>query len=220
MKVSVIQFPGSNCDVDAYNAIKYVLSLSSEILWHKDKSLKNSDAVIIPGGFSFGDYLRCGAIARFSPIMSVVKEFSVKGGLILGICNGFQILCEAGLLPGCLIRNKNMQFHCAMENLQVEDSTKFFNKKNFGETLMVPIAHGEGNFRINEVELEKLEKNKQVLFRYKNNPNGAEADIAGIRNERGNIFGMMPHPERVFEDIHGGQDGIKILQAFIKSKQN
>ncbi len=226
MKVAVVQFPGSNCDRDAYNAFADVLDVPCKLLWHKEKCLGDVDAVVLPGGFSFGDYLRCGAIARFSPVMTAVREFADRGGLVLGICNGFQILCEAGLLPGALIRNNCLEFRCQDQHLLVEDSTPFFNPKALGQNIRVPIAHGEGNYRIDAEGLKKLEANKQVLLRYadangratdEGNPNGALNNIAGIRNAAGNVFGMMPHPERAVERYHTSLDGIGILKAFLQS---
>lgn len=220
MKVSVLQFPGSNCDHDAFHAITQSLGLASELLWHKETSLKDSDAIILPGGFSYGDYLRCGAIARFSPIMQAVKDFASRDGKILGICNGFQILCESGLLPGCLIRNEKLNFRCHHQKLEVQDSTDSFNKKTLSDSVTIPIAHGEGNYRASEEDIQSLEKNNQILFRYSEDsesPNGSINRIAGIRNKSGNVFGMMPHPERAVDSIHQTQDGIKILQAFINT---
>ncbi len=218
MKVAVIRFPGSNCDRDAYYAFAGALRVQTRIFWHKQTNLDGADAVILPGGFSFGDYLRCGAISRFSPIMKAVAEFAENGGLVLGICNGFQILCEAGLLPGALVRNDCLQFRCQNQTLLVEDSTEHFNRKALREKIRLPIAHGEGNYRIDSEGLEKLKTNKQVLFRYEGNPNGSIEDIAGIRNEKGNVFGMMPHPERAVEEIHPSLDGTGVLAAFLKSK--
>lgn len=218
MKVAIIRFPGSNCDRDAYYAFAGALRVQTRIFWHKQTSLDGADAVILPGGFSFGDYLRCGAIARFSPIMKAVVEFANNGGVVLGICNGFQILCEAGLLPGALVRNDCLQFRCLNQPLLVEDSTEHFNRKALKERIVLPIAHGEGNYRIDPEGLEKLKANKQILFRYDGNPNGSLEGIAGIRNERGNVFGMMPHPERAVEEIHPSLDGVNVLAAFLKSK--
>lgn len=221
MKVSVIQFPGSNCDGDALHAFQGFLGDSAKMLWHKAESLGDTDGVVIPGGFSYGDYLRCGAIARFSPIMRAVKEFADNGGLVLGICNGFQILCEAGLLPGALIRNTCLEFRCLTVDLVVEDSTEYFRRDVIGERIRLPIAHGEGNYRIDPEGLSELEANEQILFRYGppgGNPNGALNDIAGIRNQAGNVFGMMPHPERAIEPFHPSQDGRGVLTAFIQSK--
>ena len=224
MRIAIIQFPGSNCDWDAWHACSDVLGISSARVWHKDTLPAETEAVIVPGGFSFGDYLRCGAIARFSPIMADVQRFAGNGGPILGICNGFQILCESGLLPGALIRNNCLEFRCVNQCLSVEDSTESFCKAKLGERIYLPIAHGEGNYRLDENSLNALESNGQVLLRYSGdleegpghgNPNGSVNDIAGIRNEAGNVFGMMPHPERVVEPYHPGLDGIPVLRAFL-----
>ena len=224
MRVAIIQFPGSNCDWDAWHAINDVIGLPAERVWHKSALPVETEAVIVPGGFSFGDYLRCGAIARFSPIMEDLKTFSEKGGPIFGICNGFQILCEAGLLPGALIRNNCIEFRCVNQCLAPEDSTENFNKANLGEQIYLPIAHGEGNYRLDADDLSELEANGQVLLRYvgdpadgpgHGNPNGSVNDIAGVRNAAGNVFGMMPHPERVVEPFHPGLDGIGVLRAFL-----
>ena len=224
MRVAILQFPGSNCDWDAWHAVHEVIGLSAERVWHKGDLPPEVEAVIVPGGFSFGDYLRCGAIARFSPIMEDLKRFADNGGPVLGICNGFQILCEAGLLPGALIRNSCLEFRCVTQCLAPEDSTELFSKTNFGERIYLPIAHGEGNYRLEENALADLEANGQVLLRYAGdsadghghgNPNGSVNDIAGVRNETGNVFGMMPHPERVVENYHPGLDGIAVLKAFL-----
>ena len=226
MRVAIIQFPGSNCDWDAWHAINDVIGLPAERVWHKSALPAETEAVIVPGGFSFGDYLRCGAIARFSPIMEDLKTFSEKGGPVFGICNGFQILCEAGLLPGALIRNNCIEFRCVNQCLAPEDSTENFNKANLGEQIYLPIAHGEGNYRLDADDLSELEANGQVLLRYAGdpadgpghgNPNGSVNDIAGVRNAAGNVFGMMPHPERVVEPFHPGLDGIDVLRAFLSS---
>jgi phosphoribosylformylglycinamidine synthase len=224
MRVAIIQFPGSNCDWDAWHAVNDVIGLSAERVWHKSKLPSEAEAVIVPGGFSFGDYLRCGAIARFSPIMTDLHRFADNGGPVLGICNGFQILCEAGLLPGALIRNNCLEFRCVTQCLESENSTPFFNKSNLGERIFLPIAHGEGNYRLEENALRQLEENGQVLLRYAGdsgdglgygNPNGSVNDIAGVRNLAGNVFGMMPHPERVVEPYHPGLDGIAVLKSFL-----
>ena len=216
MKVAILQFPGSNCDWDAEHAVKDVLGIPAIRIWHKSPLPTETEAVIVPGGFSFGDYLRCGAIARFSPIMNDLKSFAEKGGQILGICNGFQILCEAGLLPGALIRNDCLEFRCINQKVKVEDSNERFNPTTIGNELIVPIAHGEGNFRLEEDALANLESNKQVLLRYDGNPNGSINDIAGIRNEAGNVYGMMPHPERAVENFHSSQDGLPVLKVFLE----
>ena len=216
MRVAVLQFPGSNCDWDSEHAIKDVLGIPAERVWHKDRLPAGTEAVIVPGGFSFGDYLRCGAIARFSPIMNDLKEFALKGGHILGICNGFQILCESGLLPGALIRNDCLDFRCLNQPLLVENSNDRFNQDALGKTITLPIAHGEGNYRADESILSSLEENDQVLLRYSGNPNGSMNDIAGIRNLEGNVYGMMPHPERAVGSHHPCLDGLPVLEAFLK----
>ena len=216
MRVAVLQFPGSNCDWDSEHAIKDVLGIPAERVWHKDRLPAGTEAVIVPGGFSFGDYLRCGAIARFSPIMNDLKEFGQKGGHILGICNGFQILCESGLLPGALIRNDCLDFRCLNQSLSVENSNDRFNQDALGKTITLPIAHGEGNYRAGESILSSLEDNDQVLLRYSGNPNGSMNDIAGIRNLEGNVYGMMPHPERAVGSHHPCLDGLPVLEAFLK----
>ncbi|MEL0004915.1 MAG: phosphoribosylformylglycinamidine synthase subunit PurQ [Opitutales bacterium] len=216
MKVAIIQFPGSNCDWDAEHSVRDVIGLSAGRVWHKDPLPEGVEAVIVPGGFSFGDYLRCGAIARFSPIMEDVKRFADQGGQVLGICNGFQILCESGLLPGALVRNDCMEFRCVNQALKVENSNDRFNQDILGAELTLPIAHGEGNYRADEAVLAQLEANNQVLLRYQPNPNGSLNDIAGIRNQTGNVYGMMPHPERAVEPHHPCLDGLPVLRAFLQ----
>ena len=216
MKVAIIQFPGSNCDWDAEHSVRDVIGLSAGRVWHKDPLPEGVEAVIVPGGFSFGDYLRCGAIARFSPIMEDVKRFADQGGQVLGICNGFQILCESGLLPGALVRNDCMEFRCINQALKVENSNDRFNQDILGAELTLPIAHGEGNYRADEAVLSQLEANNQVLLRYQPNPNGSLNDIAGIRNQTGNVYGMMPHPERAVEPHHPCLDGLPVLRAFLQ----
>lgn len=216
MRVAILQFPGSNCDWDSEHAVRDVLGISAHRVWHKDKLPSETEAVIVPGGFSFGDYLRCGAIARFSPIMQDLKEFAEKGGQVLGICNGFQILCESGLLPGALIRNDCIDFRCLNQNLLVENSNDRFNQTTLGQSLLLPIAHGEGNYRADESVLSSLEANDQILLRYSGNPNGSMNDIAGIRNSTGNVYGMMPHPERAVGSHHPCLDGLPVLKAFLE----
>ena len=216
MKVAIIQFPGSNCDWDAEHSVRDVIGLSAGRVWHKDPLPDGVEAVIVPGGFSFGDYLRCGAIARFSPIMEDVKRFADQGGQVLGICNGFQILCESGLLPGALVRNDCMEFRCVNQALKVENSNDRFNQDILGAELTLPIAHGEGNYRADEAVLSHLEANSQVLLRYQPNPNGSLNDIAGIRNQTGTVYGMMPHPERAVEPHHPCLDGLPVLRAFLQ----
>jgi phosphoribosylformylglycinamidine synthase len=193
-----------------------VLGIPAQRVWHKDQLPAETEAVIVPGGFSFGDYLRCGAIARFSPIMRGLKEFAAKGGQVLGICNGFQILCESGLLPGALIRNDCLDFRCLNQSLVIEESNERFNPGTLGESIVLPIAHGEGNYRADESVLSALEENDQILFRYDGNPNGSMNDIAGIRNPKGNVYGMMPHPERAVGSHHPCLDGLPILKAFLE----
>ncbi len=216
MRIAIIQLPGSNCDRDTLYAMISVFQQPTKLFWHKRETLAAADAVIIPGGFSYGDYLRAGAIAQFSPVMKAVREFANNGGLVLGICNGFQILCEMGLLPGALIRNACLEFRCEWTTLKVEDSLDYFNRDNLGPSIRLPIAHGEGNYRIDPAGLAELEANRQILLRYADNPNGSMGDIAGIRNREGNVFGLMPHPERaVEEDLHATTDGVGFLKAFL-----
>src|SRR5262245_32349986 len=227
MNFAVLQFPGSNCDQDVVHVLRNVLGHSAGLLWHKEHSLGNVDAVIIPGGFSYGDYLRTGAIARFSPIMRAVQNFAAQGGPVLGICNGFQILCEAGLLPGALIRNRSLQFRCEHVFLEtVNRETMFTNQIPAGKLLRVPIAHGEGCYFADAEQLRSLEANKQILWRYVSekgeatelaNPNGSLLNIAGICNERGNVAGLMPHPERACELLLGSDDGRLIFESLIHS---
>jgi phosphoribosylformylglycinamidine synthase len=226
-KFGVVVFPGSNCDHDAYYILRQILDQDAHFLWHKDTSLDGIDVVILPGGFSYGDYLRCGAIARFSPIMKEVVAFAHNGGIVIGICNGFQILCEAGLLPGALLRNECLTFVCKFVDLRVENNnTKFTSECNLGEALRIPIAHGEGNYFVDDATLQQLKRNGQILFRYcdrngsitpESNPNGSIANIAGIMNKEGNVMGLMPHPERAADPILGCMDGQKIFKSVIKS---
>jgi phosphoribosylformylglycinamidine synthase len=219
MKFGIVVFPGSNCDRDCYNVPKNVLKQETVYLWHKDPDLKRVDCVILPGGFSYGDYLRCGAIARQSPIMKSVIEFANGGGLVIGICNGFQVLTEAGLLPGVLMRNTSLSFICKHVELKVENNNSAFTRKyKKGEVITVPIAHNDGNYFCDEVTLKRLQSKGLILFTYHgSNPNGAMANIAGITNERGNVLGMMPHPERISEDILGGHDGLRVFESIIES---
>ncbi len=223
----VVVFPGSNCDHDAYYACKKVLGQDAEFLWHKEADLKGADVVILPGGFSYGDYLRCGAIARFSPVMREVTRFARNGGTVLGICNGFQILQEAGLLPGVLLRNRTLRFACKYVRLRVENATtRFTSRCNEGEILQIPIAHGDGNFFTDPETLKRLEDQGQIVFRYcdragavtdEANPNGSLGNIAGIKNEPGNVIGMMPHPERACDPILGHTDGQVVFRSLIES---
>jgi phosphoribosylformylglycinamidine synthase len=215
MNIAVLQFPGSNCDQDAFQLFAGGLGLPTRYVWHKDRALGEADLVVVPGGFSYGDYLRCGAIARFSPVMGAVREYAAAGGLVLGICNGFQILCEAGLLPGALIRNSSLEYRCMTCDLTVEDAGPGFNPRALGGRIRLPIGHGEGNYRIDEAGRARLVAKGQVLLRYAGNPNGSLDDIAGVRNEAGNVFGMMPHPDRAFERFHPSRDGLAVARAVL-----
>lgn len=225
MKFGVIIFPGSNCDYDAYMAIKTVIKQDVDFLWHQDSSLQNCDCVILPGGFSYGDYLRTGAIARFSSIMKRVMDFAKAGGLVVGICNGFQILLEVGLLPGGMLKNSSLRFICKFVYIKVEnENTPFTNLSKKGQILKIPIAHSDGNYFIHEEGLKKLKRNDQIVFRYcdeagnvspEANPNGSLEGIAGICNQTKNVLGMMPHPERASENILGSDDGKYIFQSIV-----
>lgn len=226
MKFGVVVFPGSNCDRDCFYVVKDVLKQPVKYIWHKQVGLDGVDCIVLPGGFSYGDYLRTGAIARFSPVMETIVKFARKGGLIIGICNGFQILLESGLLPGAMLRNTNLHFICKYVYIKTENTrTAFTNSCRKGQILKIPIAHNEGNYYIDKEGLKSLEKNRQIVFRYcspdgaidkKSNPNGAIANIAGIINREGNILGMMPHPERSSETALGSRDGFLIFQSIIK----
>lgn len=217
-KVGVVVFPGSNCDHDAYYVFKDILNVDTKFLWHKDSGIEDRNIIILPGGFSYGDYLRGGAIARFSPIMNEVVKFAKNGGIVIGICNGFQVLCETGLLPGALIRNANLRFVCEVVSMKVQNSNSIFtNLYEKGEDINIPIAHGEGNYFCKDDALEELKSNEQILFTYNENPNGALADIAGIISKSGKIMGMMPHPERASDEILGNTDGRRLLQSVAES---
>ncbi len=224
LKFGVVVFPGSNCDHDAYYSLRKVLNYDVEFLWHKDTDLKQSSVILLPGGFSYGDYLRTGAIARFSPIMNSVISFANKGGIVIGICNGFQILLEAGLLPGVMIRNNSLKFACKDVYLKTENRETIFSAEISEATkaLKIPIAHGEGNYFADIELLKELEANRQILFRYsdedgnvsdENNPNGSQLNIAGIVNKNGNVMGMMPHPERACDPTLGRTDGQQIFKS-------
>ncbi|MBI5042744.1 MAG: phosphoribosylformylglycinamidine synthase subunit PurQ [Nitrospirae bacterium] len=225
MKFGILVFPGSNCDHDCYHVVRHVLNCEAEFVWHKEKELRGFDVIIIPGGFSYGDYLRTGAIAKFSPVMKAVKKFARNGGLIIGICNGFQILLEAGLLPGAVLRNKSLKFICKDIFIRVENNnTPFTNQCNDNKVLKLPIAHAEGSYFADPDTLSSLIKNQQIIFRYSDksgnitdsaNPNGSIENIAGICNKEGNILGMMPHPERCAEAILGNEDGKLIFKSII-----
>ena len=225
MKFGVVVFPGTWSDVDCFDVLNDVFNQPVEYVWHKDTDLSPYDCIILPGGFSYGDYLRPGAIARFSPAMQAVTDFAAEGKLVIGICNGFQILCEAGLLPGILLPNDHLQFRCQWTNLRVENAgTAFTSAASAGQTLRVPISHGEGNYFAEPGVIEQLEEQNRVVFRYCDsqgetttaaNPNGSLNNIAGIINERGNVLGMMPHPERCCDALLGGEDGKIIIQSMI-----
>jgi phosphoribosylformylglycinamidine synthase len=225
MKFAIVVFPGSNCDHDSYHAARHVLGQQAECIWHKDTSLKGADVVILPGGFAHGDYLRTGAIARFSPIMPAVMEFARHGGPVLGICNGFQVLLEAGLLPGAMLRNSDVRFHCEQVFMRVEQTdTPFTAAAAKGRVLMMPTAHGEGNYYADPGTLHELEASRRVVFRYCTpageitpaaNPNGSIANIAGICNEARNVVGLMPHPERACESALGSADGLVLFESVV-----
>jgi phosphoribosylformylglycinamidine synthase len=218
MKFGVVVFPGSNCDHDAFYAVSHNLGQPVEWIWHDEAKLPAVDAVILPGGFSYGDYLRCGAIAKFSKVMGEVKKFAASGGLVLGICNGFQILVESGLLPGALIRNRGLKFICRTVELRVETvNSPYTAAARSGEVLRMPIAHGEGCYIADEGTLDELESEDRVVFRYVDNPNGSARNIAGILNGGRNVMGMMPHPERVTEPLVGGSDGLVVLRSMVSA---
>ncbi|PMC36808.1 phosphoribosylformylglycinamidine synthase I [Bacillus sp. UMB0899] len=218
MKFAVIVFPGSNCDVDMYHAIKDELGEEVEYVWHDETDLSRFDGILLPGGFSYGDYLRSGAIARFSNVMKEVVKAAEAGKPVLGVCNGFQILLEVGLLPGAMKRNENLKFMCRPVNLKVENNdTAFTSAYSKDEIISIPIAHGEGNYYCDEQTLQTLKENNQIVFTYETNPNGSLVDIAGITNERGNVLGMMPHPERAVDELLGSADGLKLFQSIVKN---
>ncbi|WP_026562374.1 phosphoribosylformylglycinamidine synthase subunit PurQ [Bacillus sp. J37] len=218
MKFAVIVFPGSNCDVDMYHAIKDELGEEVEYVWHDETDLSRFDGILLPGGFSYGDYLRSGAIARFSNVMKEVVKAAEAGKPVLGVCNGFQILLEVGLLPGAMKRNENLKFMCRPVNLKVANNeTAFTSAYAKDEVISIPIAHGEGNYYCDEQTLQTLKENNQIVFTYETNPNGSLVDIAGITNERGNVLGMMPHPERAVDELLGSADGLKLFQSIVKN---
>jgi phosphoribosylformylglycinamidine synthase I len=217
MKFAVIVFPGSNCDLDMYHAVKDELGEEAEYVWHDSTDLSGYDGILLPGGFSYGDYLRCGAIAQSSAVMDEVKKAAEAGKPVLGICNGFQILTEAGLLPGVLLRNKNLKFMCKTVGLKVENSnTLFTNEYEENQEIQIPIAHGEGNYYCDDATYEQLKQNNQIVFSYADDFNGSRNNIAGIVNERGNVLGMMPHPERAVSDLIGGSDGLALFKSILK----
>ena len=226
MKFGIVTFPGSNCDYDTFQAVVETLGEEAVMLWHKDHDLQGSDVVILPGGFSYGDYLRPGAIARFSPIMQEVVQHAERGGPVIGICNGFQIACEAGLLPGALLRNASLKFVCAPIHLRVESNDTWFTSRyERGQSIVLPIAHGDGRYSADDETLERLEGDGRVVFRYAPsdleaeeayNPNGSMHDIAGIVNEGGNVLGMMPHPERAVDPLLGAADGLPLFESILQ----
>ena len=227
MKFGVVVFPGSNCDHDAFHAIGHVLQRPVEFIWHQSENLQGCDAIILPGGFSYGDYLRTGAIARFSSVMKSVEKFANSGGLVLGICNGFQILLEAGLLPGAMMRNSGLRFICRHVYMRVENTdSPFTNAASKGQILKIPIAHSDGNYSCDEATLAELQENRQILFRYTSpdgkddnagNPNGSVAHIAGICNRERNVAGLMPHPERAVESALDSQDGLVVFRSMMEA---
>jgi phosphoribosylformylglycinamidine synthase len=227
LRFGILVFPGTWSETDCYHAVRDALGEQAEYVWHKETSVAGFDCLVLPGGFSYGDYLRPGAIARFSPVMPAVVEFASRGGLVIGICNGFQILCEAGLLPGALMRNNHLQFRCQWVNLRVENATTpFTNQAKAGDLLRIPISHGDGNYHADDETMAALEANGQVAFRYcaadgslsqEANPNGSRSHIAGIVNRGGNVLGMMPHPERAVEAALGGTDGLVVLRSMVRA---
>jgi phosphoribosylformylglycinamidine synthase I len=227
MKLGVVVFPGSNCDHDAFYAFDHGLGQPVEFIWHQTENLSGFDAVVLPGGFSYGDYLRTGAIARFSPVMRALERFARSGGLVLGVCNGFQILCEAGLLPGALMRNRGLRFICRHVHIRVENTaTPFTSLASPGQVLRIPIAHADGNYFCDDATLRELQRNEQIVFRYctpegqidpEANPNGSLDSIAGISNRERNVVGLMPHPERADESVLGSSDGLVLLRSLVAS---
>jgi phosphoribosylformylglycinamidine synthase I len=227
MKFGIVVFPGTWSERDSQYAVQDVLDQPARLIWHKETDIADCDAIVLPGGFSYGDYLRCGAIARFSPVMESVRDFAGRGGPVIGICNGFQVLCEAGLLSGALVRNEHLEFRCEWVNLRVERTdTVFTNTASKDQLLHVPISHGEGNWQADADTVKRVEDNGQVLLRYADangnvssatNPNGSTNGIAGIINERGNVLGLMPHPEKACEELIGGADGNVLFESMIRS---
>ena len=216
MTVGIVVFPGSNCDRDVRWALEGCLQLSTRFLWHEERDLGGIDAVVLPGGFSYGDYLRCGAIARFAPVLEAVRDFAQGGGPVLGICNGFQVLTEMGLLPGALTRNQKLHFLCEPAALEVRPGTcKWLKRYGEGEAINLPIAHGEGRYQCDPDELQQLEGEGRVVLRYGQNPNGSVGDVAGLTNQAGNVLGLMPHPERACDPATGGTDGLRLLASVL-----
>ncbi|TDF95539.1 phosphoribosylformylglycinamidine synthase subunit PurQ [Paenibacillus piri] len=220
MNFAVLVFPGSNCDIDCFKAVEETIGQPVEYVWHTETDLSKYDGIIVPGGFSYGDYLRCGAIARFAPVMNALVQAAQQGKYILGICNGFQILLESGLLPGAMLRNESLKFRCHAAMLQVENAaTPFTADYKQGELINIPIAHGEGNYYCDDATLAELQTNKQIVFRYEagSNPNGSVDDIAGICNKAGNVLGMMPHPERAVHELFGSADGKRMFTSILST---
>ena len=218
MKSAVIVFPASNCDRDAQTALKAMTGKDPHMVWHQDSALPDVDLVVLPGGFSYGDYLRCGAMAAQSQVMKAIKAHAEKGGAVLGICNGFQVLTESGLLPGALMRNAGLKFVCKPVTLSVEETQSAFTRKyEKDQSVIFPVAHGEGNYHADDETLDRLEGEGRVMFRYRDNPNGSARDIAGILNQKRNVLGLMPHPERVVDPITGGSDGRALFQSLIEA---
>jgi phosphoribosylformylglycinamidine synthase len=217
MSIGIVVFPGSNCDRDVRWALEGCLGRPTRFLWHEERDLAGLEAVVLPGGFSYGDYLRCGAIARFAPVLEELRRFAAAGGPVLGICNGFQVLTEMGLLPGALTRNRSLHFVCEPAELIVSPgSCRWLQSYANGERIRLPIAHGEGRYQVEQAELERLEQRGQVVLRYADNPNGSLADVAGLTNEAGNVLGLMPHPERACDPALGGIDGRRLLAALAR----
>lgn len=219
MNFAVLVFPGSNCDIDCYKAVEQTIGQPVDYVWHTTTDISKYDCIIVPGGFSYGDYLRCGAISRFAPVMAEVVKAAEQGKYVLGICNGFQILLESGLLPGAMLRNRSLKFRCNAATLRVEnDNTPFTTQYALGETIDIPIAHGEGNYYCDEATLAELKANNQIVFRYHGeNPNGSIDDIAGICNKAGNVLGMMPHPERAIDQLLGSEDGKRMFTSILNA---
>lgn len=219
MNFAVLVFPGSNCDLDCYKAVEETIGQPVDYVWHTETDLSKYDAIIVPGGFSYGDYLRCGAIAQFAPVMNALKAAAEAGKYVIGICNGFQVLTEAGLLPGALLRNNSLKFRCHAATLRVESTTNPFTREyKLGEEINIPIAHGEGNYYCDDETLKELQDNGQIIFRYAGeNPNGSVDDIAGISNKAGNVLGMMPHPERAIHELLGSEDGKRMFTSILST---
>ncbi|MCA0970608.1 phosphoribosylformylglycinamidine synthase subunit PurQ [Halobacillus litoralis] len=221
MKFAVVVFPGSNCDRDMYHAAKDALGAEADLVWYKEADLSGYDAILLPGGFSYGDYLRSGAIGATSPVIEQIRKAAEEGKPVLGVCNGFQVLLEMGLLPGAMLKNEKLKFMCHFENLVVENAeTMFTNQYEAKEVINIPIAHGEGNYYCDEATYETLQAKNQIAFTYETNPNGSVGDIAGITNEQGNVLGMMPHPERAVEALLGSEDGLRLFQSILTHWRN